>query len=64
MILMIITGIVALIFSLYAYAYLHNPLEKDVLLSEALRTLIVINFAVIFFIIFLVPVDILTKGNK
>ena len=62
--LMIIMAMAAMIISLYAYAYLHYPREKDMLFSETLRTLIVINIALIFFLVFLIPIDILAQGTE
>jgi hypothetical protein len=63
-VLAIVLALVAALAALYSYAYLNHAREKDIRLSELIRVWIVFNFFLIYYMILLVPIDIMLSSSK
>jgi len=63
-ILAIVFAAVAALGALYSYAYLNHAREKDIAFSELIRVWIVFNIFLIYYMILLVPIDIMLNSGK
>lgn len=63
-ILAIVLALAAALGALYSYAYLNHAREKNIVFSELIRVWIVFNIFLIFYIILLVPIDIMLNSGK